>query len=334
MRNQIKVALKNDASWLKIIASKFNKEARNNQINIPDTLGRGYLNEFKIEDGLTVVFGEMELTGDLKIEIMSNKEKDSINIFFKYLERGNSYFKPVNADYKEVTSGGVQFFSSNVENYLFFPADTHCFLFRVHATLEWIQQNLFDFINQNFGFNRLIFSNKKIMHFEPLTNRSLTLFSDVFKSEFNPRLNHLIVKNKGYEAVVLFFDHFYKQFYIDEIRPLKYSIMDQKRLYGLVDFIKANLHIELNLDLLAREVGFSKSKLQAMFHYFFHQSIYAFIKNMRLEKAVELLIKNELDIRQVAFRLGYNSSTHFINIFKRHFGVSPKKFRTQKLMGE
>ena len=92
------------------------------------------------------------------------------------------------------------------------------------------------------------------------------------------------MKDKGYEAVVLFFDHFYKKFFKENINYSKYSIDDQKRLYGLVDFIKDNLNQELSLDQLSRKVGFSKSKLQAMFHHFFHQSIYAFIKSLKMRR--------------------------------------------------
>jgi AraC-like DNA-binding protein len=197
--------------------------------------------------------------------------------------------------------------------------------------MEWVKKNLSDFISQDEAFYDMIFSSGKIMHFEPLTNRFLRLFRDVFKSEFDLKLNHLIVKDKGYEAVVLFFDHFYKKFFQENINYSKYSIEDQKRLYSLVDFIKENLDEDLNLDQLSRKVGFSKSKLQAMFHHFFHQSIYAFIKNIRLETAVELLKGTDHDIRMIAHNLGYNSSTHFINIFKKHYGLSPKRFRMEKL---
>jgi len=334
MNSKIAVSLFNDNTWLLTLANQLEVEPSGNRLILPKNLGKGVLNEFRIEPGLTVSFGDMELSTELEIENLASRKKDSITIFFKYLERGHSFFKPFNADYKEVKSGGVQFSSSNVQNHLYFPANTHCFLFRVHLSMEWLSTNLSDFIGQHGDFREMIFGNNKIMHFEPLTNRFLRLFSDVFKSEFDQKLNHLIVKDKGYEAIVIFFDHFYKQFFTEDIKPSKYSISDQKRLYELVDFIKSNLHQELSLDQLSREVGFSKSKLQSMFHYFFHQSIYAFIKNLKFEKAVEMLVNTDKDIRQVAFSLGYNSSTHFINIFKRHFGISPKKFRKKKMMEE
>lgn len=316
-----------DAAWLQGIANSLKIDVEDNQLQLPATFGQGILREFVIEQGFTLTFGELELKKQLQLKSKALDKKIGFTILFKYIERGSSFFKPISGQYTEVKSGGVQFFSTNVKNHLIFPASSHCYLFRIFISHEWIANNLSEFIGQNDSFKDTIFDDKKVMHFEPLNNRFVRLFKDVFKSEFDSKLVHLIVKDKGYEAVVIFFDHFYKQFFSENIQLSKYSIDDQKRLYMLVDYIHANLDKNLSLDDLSKEAGFSKSKLQAMFHYFLHQSIYNFIKNLKFEKAVSLLIKTDDDIRFLASKLGYNSSTHFINIFKKHFGVSPYKYR-------
>ncbi|NJN26458.1 MAG: helix-turn-helix transcriptional regulator [Cyclobacteriaceae bacterium] len=329
MSNSFKLELGSTEPLLQAFSKSLEVTASCNQIEFPGSLGKGYLHEFNIEEGLLISFGEVLLSTELHLENKAGRSKKNVTIFFKYLEKGHTFFKPSSGEYKEVKSGGVQFFSSNVHNHLIFPVHTHCFFFRVQMTIPWMRANLSEFIGQNETFRALIFGSAKIMHFEPLTNRFIRLFSDVFKSEFDPMLNHILVKDKGYEAVVLFFDHFYKQFYKNQNDSQRYTINDQKTLFELVDYIKDNLEKSFTLDQLGRQAGFSKSKLQAMFHYFFHQSIYAYIKNLRLERAVALLNGTDKDIKTIALQLGYRSSTHFINIFKKHYGVSPKKSRNE-----
>jgi len=321
----------NEPNLLSTMAEQLGAEMSDNKMKIPPHIGAGVLNEFEIEDGLHVIFGELILEKQLEYIKKASRTKKHLTIFFKHIERGKSILVPFEGEYQEVKSGGVHFYSSNVPNHIIFPDNSHTFIFRVFMTMEWAEANLNGFISQDKNFFQMVFGKDKIMHFEPLTNRFLRLFRDVFKSEFDQKLNHLIVKDKGYEAVVLFFDHFYKKFFHENINYSKYTIGDQKRLYGLIDYIKDNLNKELSLDHLTRKVGFSKSKLQSMFHHFFHQSIYAYIKSLRMEQAVELLKGTDDDIRMIAHHLGYNSSTHFINLFKKHYGLSPKKFRTQKL---
>jgi AraC-like DNA-binding protein len=314
------------------LSEQFSVSISDNRVVLPPHIGSGYLSEYALEQGLSVAFGEMELRDQVEFIDNSNSNKNSITIFFKFIERGSIFFRPFDGKYKEVKSGGVHFYSSDTFNKLVFPANSHSFLFRVHVSMKWLSCNLSDFFAQNEAFFSMIFGKNKIRHFEPLTNRFVRLFRDVFKSEFDLKLSHLIVKDKGYEALVIFFDHFYKQFYKQNLSPSKYSIEDQKRLYALTEFINANLDLNLSLDQLAREVGFSKSKLQSLFHYFFNTSIYAYIKSLRFEKAVKLLLCTDKDIKFIADHLGYKSSTHFINIFRDHYGVSPKKYRQKNLI--
>ena len=316
-------------NWIKSFNSGLKSPLNGNEIEIPKTLGHGKLSEFQVETGFTLFFGEMELDSQLELIGEPTNDKEGFSILFKYIERGSSFFKPIKGDYKEVKSGGVQFLSSDAHNHLIFPAKSHAFIFRIYITINWIRENLTEFISKNQILGKIILGPKRVMHFEPLTNRFVRLFKDVFESQFDAALTRLIVKDKGYEAIVIFFDHYLKKFLDQNVTFSKYSIHDQKRLYGLVDFIKENLDKRLSLNLLSREVGFSKSKMQSMFHYFFHQSIYNFIKDMRFDKSVELLLKTESDIGLIARQLGYRSSTHFINIFKKHYGLSPKRYKKE-----
>lgn len=331
MSKAFKFIYRSESNWLEIMAERFEVPLSGNSLVIPPLLGSGILREFEIEQGFYVSFGDLQLKSQLELIKKPDRVKNKLTLFFKYVEGDTSIFVPIDGHYKEVKAGGVHFISSNADNHLIFPGNSHTYIFRVNLSLDWVRRNLEDFILQDESFNNMIFGKEKVMHFEPLTNRFLRLFSDVFKSEFDQKLNHLIVKDKGYEAVVLFFDHFYKKFFKENINYSRYSIEDQKRLYSLIDFIKENMDKNMSLDQLARKAGFSKSKLQAMFHHFFNESIYAYIKNLKLENAVELLKGTDKDIRHIAHQLGYNSSTHFINIFKKHYGLSPKKFRSQKL---
>jgi AraC-like DNA-binding protein len=317
--------------WLEQASKQLEVQIFENRILLPDAIGNGFLSEFTLEKGLNVTFGEMELKDKVEFIDDAAVSKSSFTIFFKFIERGSIFFRPFDEKYREVKSGGVHFYSSDTFNKLVFPSNSHSFFFRVHFSREWLKENLTEFLAQHDDFFNLVFGKRNIMHFEPLTNRFVRLFRDVFKSEFDWKLRHLVVKNKGYEALVLFFDHFYKQFFKHNMKPSRFSIDDQKRLYALVEYISENLGQNFSLDQLAREVGFSKSKLQSLFHYFFNTSIYAYIRNLKLEEAVRLLLCTDNDIKYIADHLGYNSCTHFINIFREHYGASPKKYRVKNL---
>ena len=50
---------------------------------------------------------------------------------------------------------------------------------------------------------------------------------------------------------------------------------------------------------------------------------YQFVKTMRLDRARVLILEEGLGVGEAARAVGYPSLSHFINEFKRHFGVTP-----------
>ena len=52
-----------------------------------------------------------------------------------------------------------------------------------------------------------------------------------------------------------------------------------------------------------------------------------FVVEMRMQRARELLLEDQLRIRDVAIEVGYDYLTNFSKAFKRHTGQSPRAFR-------
>ena len=48
----------------------------------------------------------------------------------------------------------------------------------------------------------------------------------------------------------------------------------------------------------------------------------------RIEESKRLLSCDDCDIAEVAFHVGYDSKSHFINVFKAQTGFTPKQYRT------
>ena len=46
----------------------------------------------------------------------------------------------------------------------------------------------------------------------------------------------------------------------------------------------------------------------------------------KLNRSLDLLKKNDKNIGEVAYSLGFSSPSHFSNTFKNRFGVSPKNY--------
>lgn len=59
-------------------------------------------------------------------------------------------------------------------------------------------------------------------------------------------------------------------------------------------------------------------------------SFSSWLKNLRMEKARELLESSQLSVTEIAFMSGYNDTSQFIRVFKAENGMTPNKYRNQE----
>ncbi|NJO69610.1 MAG: helix-turn-helix transcriptional regulator [Bacteroidetes bacterium] len=50
------------------------------------------------------------------------------------------------------------------------------------------------------------------------------------------------------------------------------------------------------------------------------------IKSIRLKQAAYLLIKNKVNVSEVAYKVGFSSPSYFSNNFREYFGMAPSEF--------
>ena len=86
----------------------------------------------------------------------------------------------------------------------------------------------------------------------------------------------------------------------------------------------------LKIDELAEIVGMSTRSLQRKLNES-GSSYLQIVEKTRFELACTHLDNLSMKIKDVAAALGYANSTHFARYFRRHFGISPSQYRSQKL---
>ena len=107
--------------------------------------------------------------------------------------------------------------------------------------------------------------------------------------------------------------------------------MHSEFIQKLTNLVEANLANEkFGPEELAREAGMSHSNLNRKLKSVSNQTISQFIRELRLKKAKELLLNEDLTIAEISYRVGFGSPTYFNNCFHDYFGVSPGELRNHE----
>jgi len=102
------------------------------------------------------------------------------------------------------------------------------------------------------------------------------------------------------------------------------SSIDHAFTGKLTEIIRANLGNEnFGVKELARETGMSRFNLNRKLHTISHKTINQFIREVRLECAMEMLLQESLTASEVAFKVGFSSPAYFNTCFSEYFGYPP-----------
>lgn len=100
-------------------------------------------------------------------------------------------------------------------------------------------------------------------------------------------------------------------------------------LQKVKQYIHKHYAEDLSLEILAKKVYLSPSYLSKLFAEYNDSGINKYIKNVRMEKARELLLNTTLSVKEISKRVGYSSDSYFCKSFLKDFEVTPDKFRNQ-----
>jgi AraC-like DNA-binding protein len=99
--------------------------------------------------------------------------------------------------------------------------------------------------------------------------------------------------------------------------------LERERIHEAREILAAEMYNPPSIYELARRVGLNTTKLKNCFKDEFNTTIFGYVHLLRMEKAILLLRETEMTVSEVAWELGYSSTSAFSAAFKRGVGYCP-----------
>jgi AraC-like DNA-binding protein len=123
---------------------------------------------------------------------------------------------------------------------------------------------------------------------------------------------------KALELAVTFLVQADQEFFCTRQQRLAGERVDQVRF-----LLSQNLAAPPSLEELGKKIGCSHFYLSRIFSAQTGQTITQYLRQLRMERAAELLKTREYNVTEVATEVGYNSLSHFSAAFQETFGCCP-----------
>ncbi|GGJ17080.1 GlxA family transcriptional regulator [Neoroseomonas lacus] len=108
------------------------------------------------------------------------------------------------------------------------------------------------------------------------------------------------------------------------------NAVEHGALARVLAHIEGHAHEPLTLQALAANARLSSRHLERLFQQYLGRSVHDHLVDVRLSRARVLLRQTPLAIGEIAIATGYASASHFTQIYRTRFGITPRVERQQE----
>ncbi len=102
---------------------------------------------------------------------------------------------------------------------------------------------------------------------------------------------------------------------------------DTERIRRIMEYIQKHYAEKITLEELAEQIHLCRSESCRLFRRYMKESMFDYLLDYRVERSLELLRSPDLDVTQIADRVGFGSPGYYSKIFKRKMGCTPLEYR-------
>ncbi len=106
---------------------------------------------------------------------------------------------------------------------------------------------------------------------------------------------------------------------------------DEVTVRAAMRLIRENLGALPRLADIARNVGTYREKLSTLFREHTGKTVFAFVREERLARGMQLLRETDFDVQHIAQLLGFRSAANFATAFRTRTGMTPSAYRVAML---
>lgn len=164
-----------------------------------------------------------------------------------------------------------------------------------------------------------VFSDKMNLDIEEALLRLIKVLTSQNPSKY---LANLIIKEIFYKVALNTNAHILHKIYSSNI---------ESKITSAIKYIKDNYNQEIDIEELAKNAQMSKSSFYSHFKAITSFSPLQYTKNIRLNKAKELLKEFDFNLKELSLFIGYKSLSQFSREYKRYFGYAPSDEKVKYL---
>lgn len=314
-----------DFDFITQFAEQINVPIKDNLLVIPNSLGEGFVRRITFDDDFRLLMHRYTLKEDFVIQRNPALEtNDLLSIFFYSNEQSleMKYNEDSKIPFSQNSTCAVQVTTNDLSSTIRFPANMPTQYIVIGITASKLK-TLLSIKNANSTIRAIITKKTSFLFFESMDAEMKLLLKNVANTAKMDALSYFYVQIKVLELLYLLF----RRLSIRENKSHRnINNADAEKLIMIRNEVLQDLSSPPVLNELAQMAAMSETKLNQLFKQTFGDSIYNYFQIERMKEAAFLLKQAKRSVSETGYELGFSNLSHFSRLFKKHFGMTPKKY--------
>ncbi len=283
---------------------------------LPEKLGLGHSNIFRLEDDLNYI--ETQYSPCQDVAILSRMDCHEPRMVVTLGLKGHSRFTDSHGDAVVFKEGYTSITTFNAsEGARQYQANKAVTQLRFSMTKSWL--------DGYFGESKLggFFDNAamRVVSHQPISAHGLIGAHALLNCKLAEKVRPLFRQGQAMAILASELSHLLE----GRQEPAKPKPRDRTIAHQARDILYAEYKNPPSVEELARRVGTNQFKLKQLFHHFFDSTPYGLLLEIRMNKAYQLLKSTHCSVGSAAETVGYNHASNFSSAFVKYFGFPPKQ---------
>ena len=102
---------------------------------------------------------------------------------------------------------------------------------------------------------------------------------------------------------------------------------ENQRLQMILDYIHTHYEETFTVRDVAAQAALSASECCRFFKKMTGETIFSYVQMFRLSKGIEQLCSTDASVSEIAYNIGFGSSSYFIEVFRKYMHTTPLRYR-------
>ncbi len=312
----------NYSSFVQNVANEIHTKVQNNELEIPQSFGSGFVKGVDLGSGLSILMTEGYLRNEYEVEVASTNNDELYILTFHEIQPDSCNFESKSPEAIMLKTG--VYFRSSLSNVVYCLPPGRIKTVSVIMSLHWLSQCANE--SESAIMLKHLNSIQPQEHFLQLMSIDYRI---IVESLLHPVIKTPLKEFFIINRILLLIEKFFTKLYLgynswertknlteEEVERL--TVVESKLVNGSFDETPT-------IEDLAKMAAMSATKLKRSFKSIFGLPVYEYYQKYRMNVAKDILLSGTHTVKQVGQKVGYQNISHFASAFKKVHGLLPSQ---------